>query len=167
MEVNYTPPTDPKLLDPVALADQLSATLDAAAPWLGRLTPQLAATPLAEGKWSPQLVIGHLTDSATNNLARIVRLQISPEPLPSYDADAWIALQHYAGREWKQVFDLWLALNRHLAWTIRQVPQHSLSNHGTVGGTVVSLGFVIEDYIAHLRHHLDPLQAWVRAQSQG
>jgi len=160
MEVSYTTPTDPERLDPETLSSQLSETVHAAHAWLAALSLDDAATPLAEGKWSPKQIVGHLTDSAVNNLARIVRSQIGPERLPSYDADAWVDLQHYAERDWAQVLGLWLALNEHMAWTIRHVAPRSLGNHVSLAGTVVSLGFIIEDYIAHMRHHFSTLQPW-------
>lgn len=164
MEVSYTAPTNPAQLDPVTLSEQLSETVHAARLWLSALTDEEAATPLAEGKWSPKQIIGHLTDSAVNNLARIVRAQIGPERLPSYEADAWVDLQHYAERDWPQVLGLWLALSEHISWTIRHVVQRNLSNHVSLAGTVVTLGFIIEDYIAHMRHHFSTLEPWVKAR---
>jgi hypothetical protein len=160
MEVNYTTPTDPARLDPKALSTQLSQTVHAAHTWLSALTAEDAATPLAEDKWAPKQIIGHLTDSAVNNLARIVRAQIGPERLSGYEADAWVDLQHYVERDWKQVLGLWFALNEHITWAIGHIPQHDLNNHVSVAGTVVSLGFIIEDYIAHMRHHFSTLEPW-------
>ena len=157
MEVSYTAPTDPAQLDPGTLSEQILETIHAAHLRLSALTAEEAATPQAEGKWSPKQVIGHLTDSAVNNLARIVRAQIGPERLPSYEADAWVDLQHYAERDWPPVLALWLGLNQHIAWIIRHIPQRSLSNQVSLAGTVVSLGFIIEDYITHMRHHFRSL----------
>ena len=158
MEVSYTEPTDPRRLDPLALSERLSATLSAAVPRLSALPDAEAATPLSEGKWSTKEIIGHLTDSAVNNLARIVRMQAGPERLPGYSQDEWVELQHYSERDWHKVLGLWIALNEHLAWTIRHVHQPSLANQGSVAGTIVTLGFVIEDYIAHMQHHLISLK---------
>ena len=58
--------------------------------------------PERAGKWSAKQVIGHLIDSAVNNLGRIVRLQIEPgTEFVGLRADGeWVDLQHYAEREW-------------------------------------------------------------------
>jgi hypothetical protein len=51
--------------------------------------------------------------------------------------------------------DLWRLYNRHLARVIRRVPGSALATPCTIGGgEPVTLGFVIEDYVTHMRHHL-------------
>jgi len=161
MGITYTQPTDPALLDPTELSERLSRVLRSAMPWLVTLSNADSSVPEREGKWSAKQVIGHLTDSAVNNLSRIVRLQIASESLPGYDQNAWVFLQHYREREWAEVLALWFALNEHLVWSIRHIPQSSLSNVGAVDGTPLTLGFLIEDYIAHLQHHLRTLRPLV------
>jgi hypothetical protein len=160
MGVTYTEPTDPNQLDPVALSEQLSETLRSAVPWLVTLSDSQAALPEREGKWSAKEIIGHLTDSAVNNLGRIIRMQIGPERMPGYAQEAWVDLQHYRERDWAQVLALWFALNEHLIWIIRHIDRRNLANQAPVAGDVISLGFLIEDYIAHMRHHLESLKAW-------
>jgi hypothetical protein len=160
MGVTYTQQTDPEQLDPAELSERLSITLREAVPWLVILSEADSSVPEREGKWSAKEIIGHLTDSAVNNLGRIVRMQIGPERLPGYAQEAWVELQRYREREWSQVLALWFALNEHLVWTILHVERRSLINQAPVAGDVVSLGFLIEDYIAHMQHHLVALKAW-------
>ncbi|HEX2917187.1 MAG TPA: DinB family protein [Edaphobacter sp.] len=161
MGITYTQPTELNLLDPAELSQRLSDTIRSTVPWLGTLSNADASLPEREGKWSAKEVIGHLTDSATNNLARIVRMQIASEHLPGYAQESWVALQHYREREWAEVIALWFALNEHIVWTIRHIPQASLTNRATVAGSPLTLGFLIEDYIAHMQHHLLALRRWV------
>jgi hypothetical protein len=158
MGMTYTQATDLSLLDPVELSKRLSAALRDAVPWLVTLSNADASVPEREGKWSAKEVIGHLTDSATNNLARIIRMQIAPEHLPGYAQDAWVQLQHYREREWAEVLALWFALNEHIVWTIGHIPHQALANQATVAGSPITLGFLIEDYIAHMQHHLRNLR---------
>ena len=166
MEITYTPPTDPAELDPIKLSEQLSAVIRSAVPWLVTLSNAEASLPEREGKWSTKEVLGHLTDSAVNNLGRIVRLQITPEAMPAYAQDAWVRLQHYQQREWSEVLGLWFALNEHLVWTIRHIPQPTLALPGVVSGGPVTLGYLIEDYIAHMEHHFRALRQWVPKPSE-
>ena len=157
-------------LDPAQLSEQLAAVLRNAMPWLVTISEAEASVPEREEKWSAKEVVGHLIDSAVNNLGRIVRLQIEAgQSLPGYEQMAWVKLQHYSEREWAQVLALWFALNEHLVWTIGHVERASLVNRGVVAGESVTLGFLIADYIAHMEHHLRAMRLWlgITAEPQG
>ncbi len=158
MGLTYTTPTDLALLDPIELSERLASTLRNAVPWLVTLSDADASVPEREGKWCAKEVIGHLTDSAVNNLSRIVRMQIAAETLPGYAQESWVRVQHYREREWAEVLALWFALNEHIVWTIRHIDPRSLSNEATVAGNPITLGFLIEDYIAHMQHHFRNLR---------
>lgn len=160
--VRYAKGVEVSLLDPAELSERLAAVLRNAMPWLVTISEAEASVPEREGKWSAKQVIGHLIDSAVNNLGRIVRLQIEAgQSLPGYEQMAWVSLQHYAEREWAQVLALWFALNEQVAWTIGHVEQPSLSNRGVVAGEPLTLGFLIEDYVAHMEHHLRTMRLWL------
>jgi hypothetical protein len=160
--VRYAQGAEVAVLDPAELSERLAAVLRSAMPWLVTISEAEASVPEREGKWSAKEVIGHLIDSAVNNLGRIIRLQIEPgQSLPGYEQMAWVRLQHYAEREWAQVLALWFALNEHVAWTIGHVEKARLANRGVVAGESLTLGFLIEDYVAHMEHHLRAMRLWV------
>ena len=160
--VRYAQGVEVAALDPAELSERLAAVLRSAMPWLVTISEAEASVPEREGKWSAKEVIGHLIDSAVNNLGRIVRLQIEEgQSLPGYEQMAWVSLQHYAEREWAQVLALWFALNEHIAWTIGHVEKGRLANRGVVAGQPLTLGFLIEDYVAHMEHHLRAMRLWL------
>jgi len=160
--VRYAQGAEVTLLDPAELSERLASVLRDAMPWLVTISEAEASVPEREGKWNAKEVIGHLIDSAVNNLGRIVRLQIEPgQSLPGYEQMAWVRLQHYAEREWPQVLALWFALNEHVAWTIGHVEKARLANRGVVAGEPLTLGFLIEDYVAHMEHHLRAMRLWL------
>jgi hypothetical protein len=106
--------------------------------------------------------MGHLTDSAVNNLGLIVRMQLDPDQdLPDYDQASWVRVQHYDEREWSEILGRWSALNGHIAWTIAHIEKSALTHRGVVAGGTITLGFLIEDYVAHMQHHLRALRSWV------
>ena len=163
MGVTYTQGSDVTALDPKALSEQLNAVVTAATAWLRAISDTAASKPEREGKWSAKQVMGHLTDSAVNNLGRIVRMQIATgEKMPGYEQMEWVALQHYGEREWSKVLETWATLNAHVVWTIAHVDKAKLANRGEVAGSELTLGFLIEDYIAHMEHHFRAMRGWLR-----
>ena len=162
MGVIYTQGSDPATLEPAQLSESLSATVREVMPWLASLSDIDACRPESAGKWSTKHVIGHLTDSAVNNLDRIVRMQLEPgQHLPGYDQASWVRVQHYDERNWPEVLGLWFALNEHIVWTIAHVEKTALTHRAVVAGGTITLGFLIEDYVAHMQHHLRSLRSWV------
>lgn len=160
--VKYASETETGLLEPAELRERLAAVLRGAMPWLATISEAEASVPEQEGKWSAKQVIGHLIDSAVNNLGRMVRMQIEEGlSLTGYEQMAWVRLQHYAEREWAQVLGLWFALNEQVAWMIGHLEKTRLANQGMVEGEVVTLGFLIEDYVAHMEHHLRLMRLWL------
>jgi len=154
----YTQPTDPALLNPAVLAADLRAEVERASLYFASLDEATASQPLAPGKWCTRLTVGHLIDSAGNNLQRIVRLGIDESlDLPGYRQNEWVAVQRYDLRPWAEIRELWRALNLHLAHVIAQIDPAHLTRVWHFSEGDVTLGFIVEDYIAHLRHHLNAL----------
>jgi hypothetical protein len=163
MGVTYARGTDVARLDPVELSERLDKVIRRAVSWLVTLSDDDASVPEREGKWSAKEVVGHLMDSAVNNLARMVRMQgAEPLVLAGYEQEAWVRRQHYREREWSAVLGLWFALNEHVVWTVQHIDRRLLANEGVIEGDRLTLGYLVEDYIAHIEHHMRLLQAWVR-----
>jgi hypothetical protein len=143
----------------------LPRILAEAAAALRAIAPDLARVRPAPGKWSRLEELGHLADSAANNHQRIVRAQLEDRPaMPGYDGEAWVRLHDYQSREWPDVIDLWLVLNRQLLAAARAAPDAAWSRMLTVGGGApMTLAFLVDDYVRHLAHHLRHIGAGVAA----
>jgi hypothetical protein len=72
-----------------------------------------------------------------------------------------VVLQHYGERDWSQVLAAWAVLNGQMVWVIAHIDKGKLGQIGFVGDSQLTLGFLIEDYIAHMEHHLRAIQSWV------
>jgi hypothetical protein len=112
------------------------------------------------GKWSRKEILGHLIDSAANNHQRFVRLQHEEVLVhPGYSGDDWVRTQNYTAREWRDLVEMWLAYNRHLAHVLRHADAQAAGHIWKGPAGEVDLQFLIEDYLRHLRHHLEQIYA--------
>jgi hypothetical protein len=139
-----------------SLADELAKDVDMAAVELRAIDETVAVSKPGPAVWSIKEIVGHLVDSAANNHQRFVRAQQAPEfSFPGYLQDAWVQSQDYQGRPWHELVDFWRLYNRHVAHVIRRTPDSAAETACRIGGAdAVTLRFLMEDYLAHLRHHL-------------
>ena len=112
--------------------------------------------PRAEGKWSRKEILGHLIDSAANNHQRFVRAQmVDTFEWPGYEQNEWVRVHGYRDQTWTELLGLWLALNGLVARVIELVPDSKANTRCIIGGGgAVTLEWLIQDYVRHLRHHL-------------
>lgn len=137
-------------------AAELEQIVAAAEPRLRSLSAEVVSHRPAPDRWTIQEVLGHLIDSAANNHQRFVRAQFTdPLVFPKYEQNEWVAAQQYQAAPWPALVDLWSNYNQHLAHIIRHVNPASLPRICVIGPyEPVTLKFLIEDYVVHLRHHL-------------
>ncbi len=123
---------------------------------LDKLSNEAVESKPTPTKWSAKEELGHLLDSAANNHQRIVRAQLEDKlALPGYDQSRWVTANAYQRRDWKELIEVWQALNRQLLAAAESVPDAAWSHTLTIAGSApLTLQFVFEDYVAHMLHHL-------------
>lgn len=138
------------------LADELIRVVDQALVELRALDEAVAAAKPNPRVWSIKEILGHLIDSAANNHHRFIRAQHGKNlAFPAYEQDAWVLLQDHQHRAWPALVELWALYNHHLAHTIRRIPESALTVPCRIGtNDLVTLDFLLTDYVVHLRHHL-------------
>ena len=109
-------------------------------------------------------IIGHMIDSASNNIHRIVHLQYQESPLifPDYanfgNNDRWIAIQDYQSEDWDDLVQLWKYSQKHIIHVIHSVNPEKLTNEWiSAKGEKVPLKSMIIDYLRHLKLHLNEI----------
>ena len=142
-------------------------TVDRAAEQLLALSDEHAVARPAPGKWSPKEIIGHLIDSASNNHGRFIRAQLQDDLVfPGYDQDAWVRVQRYQDRRWKDLVRLWQTFNHHIVAVMEAADKHQTTRPrarhnldelawravGPMQST--TLDYFMRDYVDHLKHHL-------------
>lgn len=105
-------------------------------------------------KWSKKEIIGHLIDSAINNHQRFVRGQFETIPEISYDQNKWNEYGFYQQIDSKQIISFWTIYNKQLIEIMKRIPTESLKRQIKIGSNLLTIEFLIADYIEHLEHHL-------------
>jgi hypothetical protein len=110
--------------------------------------------------WSKQEILGHLVDSAYNNHQRVVRTAMNMgADFPPYQQEQWVIIQAYNKRDWFTMIDLWVQVNLHLCSVIETLSDEALGNLCNIGkDQPVPLRLVINDYLRHLKMHLEDIQ---------
>ena len=111
-------------------------------------------------KWSKKEILGHLIDSAVNNLQRFTEIQFSEQPyqIRNYNQVALVSANDYQNSEAEELLNFWLSINTRIKEVIKRQTDKTLSFKVKVNeDTIVDLSFLIEDYINHINHHLQQI----------
>ena len=142
-------------------ADELTTVVERTSARLLSLDETAVAVRPAAGAWSIKEIVGHLVDSAANNHQRFVRAQEADRfAAPGYEQEHWVTSQGYQDRPWPELVELWRLYNRHLAHVMRRIPAEKLAVTCVIGSNdPVTLEFLVDDYLAHLKHHLEQIDS--------
>jgi len=118
---------------------------------------ELLQKPAAD-KWSRQEILGHLIDSAINNLKRFTEIQFLPPPhkISTYQQVDLVKVNHYQDLPLEHLLSLWQALNRQIVFIARNIPADKLEyavDPDYSNKELKTLEWVICDYVAHMEHH--------------
>jgi hypothetical protein len=116
-------------------------------------------------------ILGHLIDSTSNNIHRIVHLQYQVSPLifPNYASfgnnDKWIAIQDYQNEEWENLIQLWKYSLLHYCHVVKNVDPGKLENEWIAGPEIqIPLSSLIPDFLRHLKLHLNEIDELINSK---
>jgi hypothetical protein len=143
------------------VASDLEALVLETVPRLEGITEADSNLTRGAGTWSRKQVLGHLIDSALNNVHRFIRVQQVEElSFPDYDQPFWVDRAGYQERPWSILITLWAGLNDQVAAVIRRIPADRLRTPCRIGAAKpLPLEFIVRDYQKHLQHHLEQILA--------
>lgn len=117
----------------------------------------------SQGKWSKKEILGHLCDSAINNLSRFVRAQFEEQPfeLTPYAQNDWVRVNHYNEMKTVELLNYWVIVNKQIVQIITNIPEEKLAGTIVFGDDAFredksekNLLWLIEDYVVHMEYHL-------------
>jgi hypothetical protein len=135
--------------------------------WITEVPSRIQALPELDlsvrpqlNKWSKKEILGHLCDSALTNLQRFVRAQYEAQPYTvlKYAQNQWVELMDYQNLPVDHILNLWVILNKQTARVIEKISEDKLLYSCEIGEEkIVTLEWLIKDYVEHLEHHLEQI----------
>ncbi|MFT3681721.1 MAG: DinB family protein [Ferruginibacter sp.] len=136
-----------------AVANELEKIVDDYAKRLAEVDERVYVLKPLPHKWSKKEVLGHLIDSAQNNIRRFVVAQYEDKPHIVYAQDNWVTAANYQQYSTTALIELWGLLNRHMAIILKSMPAGA-EGKLCLTGELCSIEWLAVDYIKHLKHHL-------------
>lgn len=117
-------------------------------------------------------IIGHMIDSASNNIHRIIHLQYrkSPVEFPNYalkgNNDRWISIQNYQEENWYFLVDLWRFTHLHIIHVIKNIDKKCLNKEWiSEPGKTITLKKMVLDFLPHFELHLAEIDDLISSDS--
>ena len=145
-------------IDTGAAMKQLETYIESFPIKMKQFSSEELLTRSAPGKWSTQEILGHLIDSAINNLKRFTEIQFLSQPYTviSYMQNELVIVNDYQNLPLQHLLDLWQSLNRQIIFVVKAIPTDKLNypvDPQYENKEMKTLGWIICDYVAHMQHH--------------
>jgi len=141
------------------VVQELNEIVDAFARKLGSLSEDAMSKKQNPEKWSKKEVIGHLIDSAQNNLRRFIICQYETTPPKIvYDQDFWVKANNYQQMPASEVITLWKLINRQIAQVLTEmdpINYQKQCDSGRHSSQLHTVEWLAIDYVKHLKHHIN------------
>ena len=136
-----------------AIASRLESIITDHLPALKKIPGEVYAVKPAPGKWSKKEILGHLIDSAQNNIRRFIAAQYEDKPFIVYNQDKWVIASAYQQWDPSAIIDLWYQVNFQVCMILRNMPSE-MYHRECQTQKVHTIAWLAEDYVKHLLHHL-------------
>lgn len=114
----------------------------------------------AVNKWSKKEILGHLCDSAINNISRIVKAASAKKMfiVQPYEQDEWVKNNNYREQPLNDIIELWKSLNKQFIAAASNIPAKKLALKCDIEGhEIQTLQWLVDDYLSHMKHHLEQI----------
>jgi len=136
--------------------DQLRQIISDYRPQLEKIDEATFSAKEIPGKWSKKEILGHLIDSAQNNIRRFVVGQYEEQPFIVYNQDKWVAIANYQHYDTTDLIELWTLINKHICFVLANTNSEN-GKKQVKTQDLHSIEWLAADYNKHLLHHLHHL----------
>lgn len=120
---------------------------------------------ISKDKWSKKEIMGHLIDSALNNIQRLTEIQFTEKPykIKAYNQNELVLANHFQNKDTQELVNLWLNLNNHMLYLMKNQTSKTLEFEVILpNGEKKNLAFLMQDYLDHFYHHLKQIDSkWI------
>jgi hypothetical protein len=128
---------------------------------IARYYPLLKNIPATEmdtkfdvAKWSKKEQLGHLIDSAQNNIRRFIEAQYQQQPpVIVYNQDEWVIRNRYQQQPSEMILELWRLLNLQVCHILGNMSPDNYENI-CIRREPHTIQWLADDYNKHLLYHL-------------
>jgi hypothetical protein len=144
----------------MSLAHDFRLAIHEAESAIASIVDELAEQPFRKDGWSRKQLVGHLIDSALHNHVRFLSAANAGSlDVKTYDQEGCVQLHGYADMTWAAVVGPWRHENDLIARLVERLPAASYASPCTLAnGEVVTLEWLIRDYLRHLSHHIEQMR---------
>lgn len=135
------------------IIQQLQSIIDNYAPQLQSIHEDTWSYKPNPAKWSKKEILGHLIDSAQNNIRRFIVAQYEDKPKIKYAQDNWVVASNYQNYATKDLVELWKLINKHICMILKNIPA-GVEERLSETSELHSIKWLAADYNKHLLHHL-------------
>jgi DinB superfamily len=135
------------------IALNLESLIEAYLPQLQMLSETEFSSKPSPTKWSKKEVIGHLIDSAQNNIRRFIVAQYEETPTILYKQDKWVTINDYQHQKLSNIIELWYLLNKQIVGILKNT-SYETSQRISKSEELHTIQWLAQDYIKHLKHHV-------------
>jgi hypothetical protein len=136
-----------------SIAFELEAVIEQHIAALQAMLKEKMAYKPSPSKWSKKEIMGHMIDSAQNNIRRFIVAQYEETPAIVYNQDKWVAISNYQDYDTADLINLWYLLNKHIVMVLKSI-QPEMMQQKCQTESLHTVEWLAGDYIKHLRHHL-------------
>ncbi|NVK52939.1 MAG: DinB family protein [Flavobacteriaceae bacterium] len=143
------------------MVNDLERELDFGVHLISKFTEEEMALKSTPEKWSKKEILGHLIDSAINNLQRFIEIQFAEKlyVVRKYNQVELVKANDYQNSETRELLNFWLSINKRIKKVIEKQTEETLKYKVQINDErIVDLRFLIKDYIDHLAHHLQQIR---------
>lgn len=135
------------------IADELDQMLKQYISALSILKDEQVSIKPSPTNWSKKEILGHLVDSAQNNLRRFVVAQYEENPRITYNQDKWVEILNYQHFDISELVTLWHLVNKQIVSTLRNTTDEA-AERNVQTEELQTIKWLAGDYNKHLKHHI-------------